>query len=244
MRRSFLSILMWAYWTVCFHICLVLTFVLFIVTFPFDPYRKIPNRALKLLAWLILKPVPSWRFNICGADPQKVEKPTIVVANHQSFLDIPLLYLLPWDMKWVTKKSLLRIPVLGWLTAMTGHIPIDRKSLGSVRAMDALVRPIQAGIPGMIFPEGTRTTDGKLRPFKRGAFVIAQKYNFQVLPVVLEGGYRAMPSGSWKFRFRNTFNVSILDPVDSDKFDDVQGLKAHVQHQIEQELNRIEQQKE
>ncbi len=120
MRRSFLSILMWAYWTVCFHICLMLTFVLFIFTYPFDRYRKIPNRALKLLAWLILKPVPSWTFNITGADPNKVEKPTIVVANHQSFLDIPLLYLLPWDMKWVTKKSLMRIPVLGWLTAMTG----------------------------------------------------------------------------------------------------------------------------
>lgn len=243
MRRSFLSILMWAYWTVCFHICLMLTFVLFIFTYPFDRYRKIPNRALKLLAWLILKPVPSWTFNITGADPNKVEKPTIVVANHQSFLDIPLLYLLPWDMKWVTKKSLMRIPVLGWLTAMTGHIPIDRKSLGSVRAMDALVRPIEDGIPGMIFPEGTRTTDGKLRPFKRGAFVIAKKYNFQVLPVVLEGGYHAMPSGSWKFRFRNTFNVSILDPIDSDKFEDVQELKVHVQQQIEEELKTIEQQK-
>lgn len=243
MRRSFLSILMWAYWTVCFHICLMLTFVLFIFTYPFDRYCKIPNRALKLLAWLILKPVPSWTFNITGADPNKVEKPTIVVANHQSFLDIPLLYLLPWDMKWVTKKSLMRIPVLGWLTAMTGHIPIDRKSLGSVRAMDALVRPIEDGIPGMIFPEGTRTTDGKLRPFKRGAFVIAKKYNFQVLPVVLEGGYHAMPSGSWKFRFRNTFNVSILDPIDSDKFEDVQELKVHVQQQIEEELKTIEQQK-
>ncbi len=73
--------------------------------------------------------------------------------------------------------------------------------------------------------------------------MIAKKYNFQVLPVVLEGGYHAMPSGSWKFRFRNTFNVSILDPIDSDKFEDVQELKVHVQQQIEEELKTIEQQK-
>ena len=86
-----------------------------------------------------LKPVPSWIFNIKGAARQKIDKPTLVVANHQSFLDIPLLYLLPWTMKWVTKKSLLRIPVLGWLTAMSGHIPIDRKSLRSFSKMNALV---------------------------------------------------------------------------------------------------------
>lgn len=239
MRRTFLSILMWAYWTVCFHLCLIIVTLLFLVTFPFDKHRKIPNKALKLLAWLVLKPVPTWYFEMRGIDKDKVQKPTIIVANHQSFLDIPLLYLLPWNMKWVTKRSMLRIPVLGWLIAMTGHIPIDRKSLGSVRAMDALVQPIEEGIPGMIFPEGTRTTDGKLRPFKRGAFVIAKKYNFQVLPVVLEGGYRAMPSGSWKFRFGNTFIVSILDPIDASEFSDVNSLKTNAQNQIQHELERI-----
>lgn len=237
--RAFLSILVWAYWTICFHLCLLVVAILFVITYPFDQYRQIPNKTLKSLAWMILKPVPTWYFEIRGASKGKIQKPTLVVANHQSFLDIPLLYLLPWSMKWVTKKGLLRIPVLGWLTAMSGHIPIDRKSLRSFSKMNALVEPIQNGIPGLIFPEGTRSATGDLKSFKNGAFSIAQKYNFQVLPVVLEGGHRAMPRGSWKFWFNNKFIVSVLDPVDPANFDDPNALNEAVFHQIEQELSAI-----
>jgi len=238
--RTFLSTLVWAYWTIVFHFCLVLVTILFVITYPFDRYRKIPNRVLKLLAWLVIKPIPTWCVEIRGADYGKIHQPTIVVANHQSFLDIPLLYLLPWRMKWVTKKNLLRIPVLGWLTAMTGHIPIDRKSMQSFRAMEVLVQPIQAGIPGMIFPEGTRTTDGSMKKYKKGAFVLAKKYNFRVLPVVLEGGYEAMPSGSWKFNFKKTFVISVLEPLDPAEFEDSNKLKDFAQQQIKDELKSMQ----
>lgn len=237
--RTFVSILVWAYWTICFHLCLLVVAILFVLTYPFDKYRQIPNKVLKILAWLILKLIPTWNFEMRGAVKKKIQKPTLVVANHQSFLDIPLLYLLPWSMKWVTKKSLLRIPVLGWLTAMSGHIPIDRKSLRSFSKMNALVEPIQDGIPGLIFPEGTRSDTGALKSFKNGAFAIAQKYNFQVLPVVLEGGHRAMPRGSWKFWFNNKFVVSVLDPVDPANFDHLEELNDAVYRQIESELSAI-----
>lgn len=188
---------------------------------------------------MILKSVPTWKFVIINAEKYKVNKPTMVIANHQSFLDIPLLYLLPWTMKWVTKKSLLKIPVLGWLTAMTGHLPIDRESMRSVRKMDALVEPIQDGIPGMIFPEGTRSTTGELKPFKNGAFALAKKYNFQILPVVVNGGYTAMPRGSWRFSFNNKFVVSVLEPLDPDDFFDSKSLKKEAFQQIQAELTKI-----
>jgi 1-acyl-sn-glycerol-3-phosphate acyltransferase len=214
--------------------------VLFIITYPFDRFRTIPNQALKLLAWLVLKPVPSWYFYFHGADPKKIDRPTLVVANHQSFLDIPLLYLLPWNMKWVFKKSMLRIPVLGWMIAMTGHISINRESLRSIQAMDSLIQPIENGIPGMIFPEGTRSTDGSLQPFKRGAFLIAKKYNFQLLPVVLEGGQHAMPRGSWKFSHPATFTVSVLDPLDPSDFKNAEAMKERAHQLIKHELERIQ----
>lgn len=238
--RTFLSILLWIYWTICFNFCLLIVSVLFLLTWPFDRFRKIPNAALKLLAWLILKPVPSWQFEINGDAPQKVQKPTIVMGNHQSFLDIPLLYLLPWNMKWVTKKSMRRIPILGWMITMTGHIPIDRQSLRSFRAMDELVEPVKNGIPGMIFPEGTRSRDGSLQSFKRGGFKIAKEYNFQILPVVVEGGFRAMPRGSWRFKFNNKFVVSILNPVDVADYDNAEALRTHVRGLIEEELAKIQ----
>lgn len=234
--RSFLSILVWAYWTICFHLCLIIVTLLFIITYPFDKHRQIPNKFLKILAWLVLEMIPTWHFEIKGADKRKINKPTMVVANHQSFLDIPLLYLLPWTMKWVTKKSLLRIPVLGWLTAMSGHLPIDRASLRSFQEMNALVEPIQQGIPGLIFPEGTRSPDGKLKPFKNGAFALAKKYNFQVLPVVLKGGHEAMPRGSWRFSFNKKFEITVLEPVDPSAFEDSESLKKKVFRQIEHVL--------
>jgi len=237
--RSFLSVLMWAYWTICFHLCLVIVVILFVITYPFDKYRQIPNKFLKVLAWFILKIIPTWYFRIKGADSAKISKPTMVVANHQSFLDIPLLYLLPWTMKWVTKKSLLKIPVLGWITAMTGHLPIDRKSLRSFRTMDALVEPIQKGIPGLIFPEGTRSRTGDMKPFKNGAFALAKKYNFQILPVVLKGGHEAMPRGSWRFSFNKNFVVSVLNPIDSSVFESTEQLRDEAFGQIQDELTAI-----
>lgn len=237
MMRSFLSILVWAYWTICFHLCLIVVTLLFVITYPFDKHRQIPNKFLKVLAWLVLKMIPTWYFEIVGAEKRKIKQPTMVVANHQSFLDIPLLYLLPWTMKWVTKKSLLKIPVLGWLTAMSGHLPIDRASLRSFKKMDELVEPIQQGIPGLIFPEGTRSPDGTLKPFKNGAFALAKKYNFQVLPVVLKGGHDAMPRGSWRFSFNKNFMISVLEPIDPCDYEDPDLLKNEVFRQIQKELN-------
>lgn len=239
MVRTLFSIGMWALWTVFFVIYFLLVSVFFLVTFPFDRFNQIPNRLLKGLGWLILKVNPGWSYEIRGADPCKVSSPTIVVANHQSFLDLPLSYLLPWSMKWVAKRSLFRIPVFGWIINMTGHIGIDRENSKSVKKLDRLVNPINHGIPGMIFPEGTRTTDGSLRPFKNGAFVLAEQYNFQLLPVVLEGGYHAMPPGSWKMSYRQHFTISVLEPVQPADFESIGELKSHVYSVIEAELNNL-----
>lgn len=182
---------------------------------------------------------PGWQFEIRGAELSKVQKPTIVVSNHQSFLDLPLSYLLPWTMKWVAKKSLFRIPVLGWMIAMTGHIGIDRQSRRSVKKLDRLVQPLRDGIPGMIFPEGTRTVDGELKPFKKGAFVLAEQYNLNVLPVVLEGGYAAMPAGSWKVNPKQHFTVSVLEPFEANEFESAAAMKEKAFSAIRKELQRI-----
>ncbi len=239
MMRTLFSTAIWFFWTVCFVIYFLLVAIFFLFTFPFDRFNQIPNRLLKGLGWIMFKINPGWTYEIRGADPDKTSRPTLVVANHQSFLDLPLCYLLPWSMKWVAKRSLFRIPLLGWIIYMTGHIGIDRESRKSVKKLDRLVDPIRHGIPGMIFPEGTRTTDGSLRPFKNGAFILAEQYNFQLLPVVLEGGYHAMPQGSWKMNYRQHFTISVLDPVQPADFETIGELKSYVHSVIEAELNNI-----
>lgn len=217
----------------------VLVSLAFLLTYFFDRYRTTPNLLLKGLALMMMKVNPGWNFHINNADDNKIKEPTIVVANHQSFLDMPLSYLLPWRMKWVAKKSLFRIPILGWIIAMTGHIAIDRHSLRSVKLLDKLVEPIKEGIPGMIFPEGTRTEDGELQSFKSGAFVLARQYNFKVLPVVLDGGYDAMPAGSWRVSPKQQFSISVLEPLNPNDFASAEELKAGASRAIEKELNRI-----
>jgi len=209
------------------------------LTWPFDRYNRIPNKAVKALAWTMMKVNPGWTFEVKGADAAKLSQPTIVVANHQSFLDMPLSYMLPWTMKWVAKRALFGIPIFGWIIKMSGHLGIDRKSSSSLKKLDDLVAPIKAGIPAMIFPEGTRTIDGDLRPFKNGAFKLAKRYNFQVLPIVLEGGYEAMPSGSWRVASRQHFILSVLEPVDSNKFESVTELKNTVHSLIQEELTAL-----
>lgn len=237
--RFLFSVLIWIYWGLCFLVFFFIVSILYLFTFPFDRFRRIPNKALKVLALAVLKVNPFWSFEVRGADPYKIREPTIVVGNHQSFFDLPLVYLLPWTMKWVAKRSLFTIPAFGWIIYMTGHIGIDRKSRYSAKKLDKLVKPVKEGIPAMIFPEGTRTEDGKLKPFKNGAFKLAERYNFNLLPVVLEGGYDALPAGSWKLRLKQHFIVSVLEPIEPGQYKSTADLKNKIQQSIESELNAI-----
>lgn len=237
--RTLFSIFIWIYWTICIVTFFIIVSLLYLVTFPFDRFNQIPNKTLKGLAGAMLYINPGWKFIIQGAAADKINRPTIVVGNHQSFLDLPLLYLLPWNMKWVAKKSLFKIPILGWIIFMTGQIAIERYSLRSVKKLDKLVQPIQNGIPGMIFPEGTRTEDGKLKTFKNGAFLMAKRYNFNILPIVHNGGHEAMPSGSWKIKPKQIFRISVLDPIDPRDFETLEELKQSAYHSIESELDNL-----
>ncbi len=83
--KTIFSTLIWIYWTVCIITFFFIVLISYLLTFPFDRYNLIPNKALKGLAWLMLKVNPGWTFEIRGADLGKVSKPTIAVANHQSF---------------------------------------------------------------------------------------------------------------------------------------------------------------
>lgn len=123
---------------------------------------------------------------------------------------------------------------------MTGQISINRQSMRSAKVLDKLVEPIQQRIPGMIFPEGTRTTTGDLKPFKNGAFKLAKRYNFNILPIVLDGGHQAMPSGEWRPSPQQHFTVSVLDPVPSDQYDSENELKEAVYTLIKQELQVLQ----
>lgn len=159
---------------------------------------------------------PLWRFSIEGAPPPDIRRAGyVVVANHESTADPFLLSSLPWDMRWISKQELFRLPILGQLLRWGGDIPLRRGDRESVRQMMAEARAtLASGLPVMIFPEGTRSPDGQLGAFKDGAFQLALDAGVPVLPLAIEGTRACRPKGSWWFGQARA-RVRVLPPIDS-----------------------------
>jgi 1-acyl-sn-glycerol-3-phosphate acyltransferase len=125
--------------------------------------------------------------------------PFVYCSNHQSLLDILVLgAVLPGDFKWAAKRSLMKIPFLGWHLQLAGHVPVDRGA-GSRAAADVIGRfekVLGEGKPLLVFPEGTRSEDGIIRPFKNGSFYAAVRAGVPVVPVALEGTHLLMKKGA------------------------------------------------
>jgi 1-acyl-sn-glycerol-3-phosphate acyltransferase len=120
-------------------------------------------------------------------------------ANHQSLLDILVLgAVLPGDFKWAAKSSLLRVPFLGWHLKLSGHVPVDRSAgrRGTVQAIKGFTEVLKEGKHLLIFPEGTRSESGEIRPFKNGGFYAAVRAGRPVIPVAIDGTRQMMIKGA------------------------------------------------
>jgi 1-acyl-sn-glycerol-3-phosphate acyltransferase len=129
-------------------------------------------------------------------------KSVVVAANHESFCDIlVLLATLPMQVRFLAKRSVFRVPVLGWSIAAAGFVPVDRgdRARGAATVGTALER-LQGGRSLVIFPEETRTRNGELLPFKRGAAHLALKSGLPLLPIGIAGTFRILRRGSWEIR--------------------------------------------
>jgi 1-acyl-sn-glycerol-3-phosphate acyltransferase len=123
----------------------------------------------------------------------------VYCSNHQSIVDILVLGgVLPGDLKWAAKRSLMNIPFLGWHLRLGGHVPVDRRS-GARAAAEVISKfeeVLRRGKPLLVFPEGTRSEDGLVRPFKNGSFYAAVRAQVPVVPVALDGTYVLMKKGA------------------------------------------------
>jgi 1-acyl-sn-glycerol-3-phosphate acyltransferase len=184
---------------------------LFVVTLPFDRNRAVAGRFIRMMAVNISRTFPAWRLDVEGRWPDG--GPFVVVANHQSMLDILLISRLPREMKWMAKASLFRVPWVGWMFSIAGDIPVRR---GDAESGGEALRKARTylghGMNVMIFPEGTRSSRGKLLPFKSGAFRLAIEAGVPVLPVAVSGTAHGLPKGGpWVRPCRAT--ARILEPV-------------------------------
>jgi 1-acyl-sn-glycerol-3-phosphate acyltransferase len=156
-------------------------------------------------------------FAIYGSDKVVLGTSYIVTPNHQGNADIlALLTTLPVRFRWVIKRELLKIPLFGWALGSTGAISLDRSDRQqAVRSLQDGASKLAGGWSVLIYPEGTRTSDGNLQQFKKGAFMMAVQRGIPILPVTCNGAYKILPKKTIAFR-PGHITLTVGDPIATD----------------------------
>lgn len=244
MLRTLLAIYTWVELVLVATLGFVFLLAVYVPTRLFDPHRLISGRAHRLVAVAAAKLNPFWRFRVVGRLPAQRLGRTVCVSNHLSFTDIFLICHLPWEMKWLAKRSVFRIPCVGWAMWLVGDVAVDRSSKDSASAaLERCASWLSRGVPLMIFPEGTRSDTGEMLPFKDGAFRLAIEQQAEILPLAVWGTAQALPKNDWRPNFaRGLVAVGEPLPTTSLTLEDVPELKRRTRErilQLQAELERF-----
>jgi 1-acyl-sn-glycerol-3-phosphate acyltransferase len=204
-----------------------------------DPARYHTGRLFRWFGGLVTSLNPAWHLTVSGRMPENPRNPFVVVSNHQSFGDIPVICHLPWEMKWIVKEELFHTPVFGWLMRMAGDIGVDRRSAKSRAAVLPQARDyLDERCSVMFFPEGTRSRDGRVLRFAQGPFRLAVEAGVPVLPLAIEGTRGTLPKGGWRFDTDCHIRLKVLDPVSTDGLGpgDVEALHDEVRGRIVEQV--------
>lgn len=188
------------------------------VTLLFDPKTRYLMHAVAVI-WgkSIMACIPVWRLRVTGHENIQKGKNYVIIANHQSMLDIlAALASLPFSLhfKFMAKKELFSIPFMGWHMGAAGYIAIDRASPQSGRmALDHARGWLEKKVSVLFFPEGTRSLDGAMKRTKAGAFKTAQDTGAEILPLIIDGTGEALPKKSFMVKKVTHINVAIGKPV-------------------------------
>jgi 1-acyl-sn-glycerol-3-phosphate acyltransferase len=183
----------------------------------------------------VLLRVAGARLVVEGQQHVDPRRPTIYASNHQSTIDIPVLFIaLPVNIRFIAKEQLRWVPFVGWYLWLAGHVLVDRgNTRRAVASLDKAGQRIRRGTSIIVFPEGTRSPDSRVRPFKKGSFALALKARVPICPVTIEGSGRLMPKNSWNIK-PGTIQVRIGSPIDVSRYgeDDREELMRAVRNVI------------
>ncbi|MFN3255764.1 MAG: lysophospholipid acyltransferase family protein [Ilumatobacter sp.] len=234
MVRKVLSVWSWFVLGLSVLLWLPMVAVVRLVTYPFDKgayaagylFRKVvmPN------SWLN----PLWKFTTSGELPDDMRKPYVVVANHESFVDMLLLSHLPTEMKYLSKIEIMKIPVLGQLMRLARDIPLVRGDAKSGVAALAVARErLEQRTSVLVFPEGTRSKTDDLREFSAGAFKLAIEGGYDILPLAIHGTRSCLQKDSW-VQGRAAAEVRVLAPISTEGLtkSDLSELRDRVRNTI------------
>lgn len=209
------------YYLVVIAVALVLyvaSFIALVVCYPFDRKRVVVHTLSKWITDTIFGLPPFMKREVIGLENIDPKKAYVMTLNHNSMADIITIYNLPLVFKWVSKKEVYRIPIVGRLLYAHGDIVINRASakeamqLVHERGKEWLAK----GASVAIFPEGTRSKDGEIHNFKAGAFLLAKDAGAPILPIVLNNTNKMIRKG-WMMNWRNHITIKILPPISAEE---------------------------
>jgi 1-acyl-sn-glycerol-3-phosphate acyltransferase len=232
--RRIVSGLLWASYAVLVIVWTPLMAIAYVLTVPSDPGRYFVGRMFRIAAVIAVAINPLWRFRTSGVRIDDPRRPYVVVSNHESYADIFLISHLPWEMKWLSKDAIFRLPFMGWMMRMAGDVEVVRADPSSrAKSIEGMRDRLRKRVSVMIFPEGTRSPTDDMLPFRDGAFRLAIEEHLPVLPLVVAGTRNAMAKHSFVFERANAV-VRVLPPIDTTGMTpaDAPALRARVRDTI------------
>ena len=233
------------YYLVCLVAATVLfvaSFIALVVCYPFDKKRVVVHTLSKWITDVVFGLPIFMKREVIGLENIDPKKAYVMVLNHNSMVDIMSIYNLPLVFKWVSKKEVYRIPIVGQLLFAHGDIVINRAS--TKEAMQLVhtrgLEWLKKGACVSIFPEGTRSKDGEIHNFKSGAFILAKEAGVPILPIVLDGTNTMVRNG-WLMNWRNKITIRVLPPLSAEDVQnrDIKDVMAEVRENMVETLAEI-----
>ncbi len=197
----------------------------------------------RVVVWLLMR-LAGGRVEASGPDPRRAPQPCLFLANHASNLDPPALWPFLPRVIVMAKAAVFRYEPFGYAMRLARFIPVDRHSSESrLRALSLATERLKGGLSILIFPEGTRTTDGRLLPFRPGPFMTAIDAGVPIVPITIVGSGRIMPRGEWAIR-PGRVRVIFHDPIPTDRLTQAgrRALMQQVRHAIASGLPEAQEQ--
>lgn len=209
------SVLLYLYALVLCTFFVILSAVVLVICYPFDRRRYMVHLCSRALVRCFFFVPPRWSHRVIGWEKLDPKKPYVIVMNHNTLFDIPVLYFLRLEYRWVSKREVVKAPFFGQFLYLHGDILINRGR--ATQALEQLRREgkmwLGRGVSIAIFPEGTRSKTGEMGRFNPGAFDLALRNEVEVLPIVLHGTRTIIKPGSWLWNWKNRVTLQILDPI-------------------------------
>lgn len=236
------SIACWSFLFVSSVLLFPVAVLIWAVTAPFDRRKRLLHQFTCFWASLYTWFNPAWPVIVEGREKARTDRPTVMVANHLSLLDILVMFRAFLHFKWVSKIEVFRLPFIGWNMSLNGYIKLKRGDRSSiVQMLDSCEEALRGGNSVMMFPEGTRSPTGEMRDFKTGAFEIAIRTRSPLQPILIRGTSDALPKRGFVLRGRHPIRVTFLDPILPESFALLtpEELAAQVRATMDKALNEL-----